>query len=273
MTFENGEITISPYTLYWIQMPAVIGEPDRIELLKRNVFIIECQYGLNDYSKLLEKKDECVAFFFNLDKILFDLKKGTEYEIGKRIAKFISRFAPDKTVIHTTVIDPAMREIFQLEGLIYLEKNFNDKEQTVETIIDLLKPLFSNENRIKRTDIRLLLYPGMKFKTEISNIDRTITKNGFLKDISLSGIGIKFDNEADLDSFSLKDKVQLRIFTHNSIFKIPIGILTRKTPHVKELGVSFIITDTNMIREETSNFIVKMIYKWIKAVILKHGKI
>ncbi len=52
-----------------------------------------------------------------------------------------------------------------------------------------------------------------------------------------------------------------------------MAIVSRKSPKIHEIGVSFTITDTNMIREETANFIVKNIYKWIKDVILTQGKI
>lgn len=273
MVFQNGEITISPYTLYWIQMPAIIGEADRIEMLKRNIFVIECQYGLEEYDKLIGKKDEYSSFFFNLDKILQGVKKGAEYQVGEKLAQFISKFEPDKSVIHTTLLDDRMRQIFQMEGLIYLEKNFNDKEGSVSMIMNLLKPLFSNENRIRRTDIRLELYPSIKYKTEVLIDNGAKVRIGYLKDISMSGVGIKFGTDDDLDYFSLKDQITLRVITHNSIFKVPLAVVTRKALDVKEIGVSFNITDTNMIREETANFIVKIIYKWVKDVILTHGKI
>ncbi|OHD36089.1 MAG: hypothetical protein A2355_09655 [Spirochaetes bacterium RIFOXYB1_FULL_32_8] len=273
MTFQDGEITISPYTLYWVQMPSLIGEYDRIEMLKRNVFIIECQYSLEDYGKLIEKREESSAFFFNLDKILLNVKRGSEYVIAEKIALFISRFSQDKSVVHTKLLDNKMREIFQNEGIIYLEKNFNDKEGSAAILLNLLKPLFSNGNITRRTDIRLLLFPNVKFKVDVYYADQREAKSGYLKDISMGGVGVKFDSKEDLNHFSLKDQVMMRLITHNSIYKIPLAIVTRKTPAVNEVGVSFNIVDTNMIKEETANFIVKIIYQWIKDAILTYGKI
>ncbi len=119
MTYQNGEITLSPYILYWVQMPIIIGEDDRIDLLKRDVFVTECQYKVEEYEKLLEKKDESSAFFFNLDKILSSTNKQGEIELAKKVAEFISGFCPERSVIHTTTIDSTIKEIFQLEGLIY----------------------------------------------------------------------------------------------------------------------------------------------------------
>ena len=254
-------------------MPAIIGEQDRIEMLKRNVFVVECQYGFEDYSKLIEKRDDCSAFFFNLDKIFINVKKGSEYIIAEKIAQFISKFSPDKSVAHTTLLDNKMREIFQNEGIIYLEKNFCDKEGSVTLLMNLLKPLFSNENVIRRTDIRLLLFPIVKYKVDIYFDNFLKSRTGYLKDVSMSGIGVKFETNEDLDCFSLKDQVMIRVISHNSIYKIPLAIITRKTLGVKEVGVSFNITDTNMIKEETANFFVKIIYSWIKEVILTQGKI
>ncbi len=273
MTYQNGEITLSPYTLYWVQMPIIIGEDDRIDLLKRDVFVIECQYAVDEYEKLVEKKDDSSAFFFNLDKILSCTNKQGEIELAKKVAQFISGFCPERSVIHTTTIDSTIKEIFQLEGLIYLEKNFNDKEGSVNLIMNLLKPLFSSENRIRRSDIRLLLYPNVRYKIEAIYDNGNKVICGFLKDISLSGIGIILNSENDIEHFSLKDQITLRLITHNSILKIPMAIVSRKSPKIHEIGVSFTITDTNMIREETANFIVKNIYKWIKDVILTQGKI
>jgi hypothetical protein len=41
----------------------------------------------------------------------------------------------------------------------------------------------------------------------------------------------------------------------------------------KEVGISYDITDKVMIKEETSNYLTKIVYSWIKEIIDKHGKL
>lgn len=273
MTFQNGEIDVSPYTVYWVQMPVSIGENDRIELLKKDIFVIECNYQFDEYKSLIEKNEINSAFFFNLDKIFATTRGGNEYDIAVRLAKFIAGLCPDKSVVHTTILDDKMKKIFQTEGLIYIEKNFNDKEGAVNIVMNLLKPLFSHENQMRRTSVRIKIYPGIKYKVELVTTDQKNFKIGFLKDISLSGLGIIMLDDGDLDYFSLKDQVQLKIFTQSSILKIPIALVTRRNKDLKEIGVNYNINDNNMIKDETSTFLTKIIYKWIKEVIDNYGKI
>ncbi len=270
MIYQNGEITVTPYTIYWMFIPPLIGEPDKIELLKRDILIIGCSYSMDEYTKLNDKKDDTTAFFFNLDKILSGVKPGGEYERAVGLAKFIAAFCPDKSIIHTSTIDEKLKHIFRSEGLIYIEKNFNDKDGAYNAIMSLVKPIFSSENQVRRTYVRIGLYPASTNRVEVTcNNGRTVV-NGYLKDVSINGLGIIFTEDPNWDVLSLKEQVQLRIFTQSSILKVPIALVTRKNKDNKEYGLSYNINDRNMIREESANYFMKIIYKWIKDVIDKY---
>jgi hypothetical protein len=274
MDLKNGEVLMSPNTIYWIQMPVNISEDDRIELLKRDILLINCNYGVDDLPKLKQKDSKFAAYFINLDGIFQKNHVNDDglYDYCERIAKFLESFDPTKTVVHTYTIDEKICDIFRSKGLIYLEKNFGDKANAVNTVINLIKPIFSDENRVQRSFLRVNLYPDTKYKVEINLPLQTLNPvHCYLKDISLNGVGIIFQDKKDVSQFSLKDMIQVRIFTERSILNIPACLITRKDAN-GEIGVSYDINNRQMIKEDTANYLVKLIYNWIRDIIIKYGK-
>ncbi len=55
MEYSKGEVIISPKIIYWVQPPVSLGENDRIELLKRDVLLINFDSNIKDLVQLKEK--------------------------------------------------------------------------------------------------------------------------------------------------------------------------------------------------------------------------
>ena len=275
MIFKNGEVTISPNTIYWIKMPVNIGEDDQIELLKNDILVIDCNYGLEDFEKLINPNNNHIAYFYNLDALLQrdKVKKENVYNYCNQVAKFISEYLPQRSVIHTFTIDNNISSIFRSKGLIYIEKNLFTNSNAVSIVLNLIKPIFSEGNRIRRSSLRLGLYPDVKYKVEIQEMTKGVMKQGMLKDISLSGIGLLMHDNSDVSAFSLKDNVQLKIYTPSSVLKIFSSLVTRLDPEKKEIGINYNILDNHMVKDETAHYLTKLIFYWIKDIIKEYGKI
>jgi hypothetical protein len=276
MQYRNGEVLTSPNTIIWLQMPQSIGETEKIELLKKDILLVDCYYNLEQIHKIKEKKDESSAFFFNIDALLkkSQVSGGEVYMYYTNLAKFINSFVPEKSIVHTNIIDSKASKLFRNEGIFYLEKNFYDRSIALSTIGNLIKPLFVHNNRIPRPFIRLSLFPEIRYKAEIiNNSSPKPLISGFVKDLSLNGLGIKLNLDTDIKYINLKDQVQLKINVLRSVLKIPVCFITRKDVDNNEIGISYDITDKVMIKEETSNYLTKIMYNWIKEIIDKHGKL
>jgi len=276
LQIKNGEIVISPNTIYWVQMPVIISDDDKIELLKRDILLINCDYGIDDLSKLKQADSKIAAFFINLDGLILKNRVKPEHIITfcDKIAAFVESFQPAKTVIHTYTIDSNICNIFRSKGLIYIEKNIGDKSSVVSTITHLIKPIFSDENRIQRAYLRVNMYPEVKFKVEISDVtQRTPAQICFLKDLSLNGVGLLFSDKSDIAYIGLKDVLSIKIFADRSILTIPQAVVTRKDEEKIEIGVNYNLNDRQMIKEDTANYLVKHVYNWLKDVVKNYGKL
>jgi hypothetical protein len=276
MQYRNGEVLTSPNTIFWLQMPQSIGETEKIELLKKDILLVDCYYDLEQINKIKEKKDNSSAYFFNIDALLKKSQiTGNEiYKYYSNLARFINSFSPEKSIVHTNIIDQKASELFRGEGLFYLEKNFYDRSIALSTINHLVKPLFVYNNRVPRPFIRLSIYPEIKYKIEIiNNSSPKPIISGFLKDLSLNGLGIILNTDTDMKYINLKEQIQLKINVMKSVLKIPVCFITRKDPDRNEIGINYDITDKVMIKEDTSNYLTKIIYNWIKELIDKHGKL
>jgi hypothetical protein len=278
MKYTNGEVLLSPNTIYWVQAPTTIGEIEKIDLLKKDVFIVDCRYNLNNISKLKEKKDESSAFFFNIDAIIKKsyLKIESATSVYRDLAQFISNVCREKSIVHTNIIDEKISSIFREQGLFYLEKNFYDRTTAVSTVSNLIKPLFVFNNRVPRPHLRIRLYPEIKYKVEF--VDKNVLTEskpiqGILKDLSLNGMGIVLNDKENIKKLKLKNIIQIKINAINSILKIPMAYITRIDIENGEFGINYDINNNQMVNEDSSNYILKMIYNWMKEIIDKYGKI
>jgi hypothetical protein len=273
MDTTRGEILISPKTIYWIQTPVTIGEHDRIELLKRDILIINYNGDVQDIVKLKDVDNKYSAFFFNLDGILSrNHIKGEEvYSFTKKIGKFIGSFFQKRSLVYTTILDKNLAEVFKANNVYFVEKNLNDKKIAITTIFSLIHPFFAEDGKVQRSFLRLNLFP-MKYKFVLVNLTKgNAVIEGIIKDLSLNGMGLVFANNDDLKNIAVKDVVEVKLFIKNSIIKINRAIVTRHEADKLEFGVNYNINDTKMVREDYASYLTGLIYNWIKEIIKEHG--
>jgi hypothetical protein len=274
MIFKDGEIAISPNIIYWIRMPDEITEKDRIELLKNDVLIIDCDYGIDEFEKLKIEDNFHTAYFFNLDALIRKEKDKNEqiHNCCSQTLKFISDYLPQRSVIHNEGDDKRISELFKSKGLIYLETSHFTNSNAPDNILNLIKHLFYEGNRRRRTLLRVALYPKIKFEIDILPIGKNKSIRGVIKDISLNGISVLIYDIKDVELFSLKENVNLDIHTESSVLKILSAKITRIDQTRNEMGLNFNILDTKIVHEETSHFLTKTIYNWISNIISEYGR-
>ena len=91
----------------------------------------------------------------------------------------MKKFNFQNNLIHTTQIDNKLSRLFKENGIIYLEKNFNDKRIALSIISALINPFFSNNLKVQRSFVRLNLAP-MKYKISMQN-KKINNINGYIK--------------------------------------------------------------------------------------------
>jgi hypothetical protein len=273
MQFKNGEILASPKTIYWFEMPVAISEHEKIELLKKDVLLINYQDDLETMISFKDNIKEISAFFYNFDNILTKKKvfEENKYTFSEKFILFIKELNFKNNLIHTTQIDNKLSNLFKQNGIIYLEKNFNDKRVALSIISALINPFFSNNMKIKRSFLRLNLTP-MKYKIIIQT-NRTNNIFGYVKDLSLNGMGIYLINQNDFNFFNLKDLINLKISIKQSIITINNAIISRINKESMELGITYDINSNKMIREDYATYLTGLIYGWLKELINKYGVI
>ena len=276
MKYGSGDIDISPKVLYFIEIPNTVGEDEKLELLKHDILIIESDGNIEKLHTLKKRHTKYSAYFYNLENIFIKnrVKRNDFFSFSANIATFIKNFEPNKSLVHTSMIDDEIAYIFRSEGIPYVEKNLRDKKIAYSTILNSIKPFFIENQRLIRSSLRLNLLP-MKYKVEIVNLCAKYPEHimGYIKDLSLSGMGFILRDKHDISSFKLKDRLQVRLFLHRTIIKINVSFVTRVLKNNSEIGVSFNITDGHMIREDYANRLTLLVYNWMKDIVEKHGKI
>ena len=276
MKYENGEIEIAPKTIFWIEIPGFLDEKERIELLKRDIFIVEFDGLMNNIKNLTKSKSKYTAYFYNLEDILIKnkVKKDEIYSFSVSLAAFINSFIPERSLIHTNFIDEKLANLFRQEGITFVEKNLKDKKNAYSTIVSMIMPFFSENQKILRSSLRLNLL-SKNFNVDIVNLDNKDAPiiHCIVKNLSLNGVCFFLQNNNELNFFNLKDRLQVCLYLTRNIIKIDLCFVTRIDKNSNEIGVTFNLTDGLMIRDDYSNILTSMIYNWMKTLIDKYGNI
>lgn len=276
MKYNNGEIRISPKLIYFVEIPGCVGEEEKLELLKRDILLVECNGNLESLHELTKSYSKYSAYFYNLENMTIKnrVKKEELFTFAANVATFIKNLVPERSLVHTSLIDDNIANLFRSEGIAYVEKNMTDKNVILSTIVNAIRPFFIENQRLLRSSLRLFLLQS-RCKVEITNLASKISNpiNGYVKDLSLTGIGIFLYNKYDFDLFKLKDRLNLKLFLNRAIIKVNISIVTRIHKEKNEIGVSFNITDNHMIREDDANRLTLILYNWMKGIIDKNGSI
>lgn len=275
MEYTYGEILVSPKTIYWVEIPFLLNENDRIELLKKDILLLNYNGLINDIIKLKEIDNKFTGYFFNLDGILSKnyIKHNAIYSFADKIAQFINKYFKRKHLVYTKILDNKLGEIFKKYGIIFLEKNLNDKKVAISTVLKLIHPFFAENNVVERSFLRLNLYP-MKYNIVLTNFTKkNLMVTGILKDLSLNGMGIVVIEEDKIKQFNLKDIVEIKVSIKNKMLKVSKAIIARLDIAKFEVGITYNINNDDMIEKDNAYYLTNLIYNWLKEIIKEHGGI
>ncbi|MCG8571404.1 MAG: hypothetical protein MJB14_14815 [Spirochaetes bacterium] len=275
MQLSNGEIQVSPKIIYWVEMPTTIGEEEIIELLKRDVLVVNYNLSLNPLQDLQNHLTNKTGFFYNFDKILNiqRLKGEKEADFINNFIPFIKSFAPEKSLLHTSMINEKLGQAIKSLGIPYIEKNLDDKKIAITTVLNMIHPFFAIKGRVERSSLRLNLYP-LKHKVNIYNIETKLPlMKATLKDVSLTGIGLVILDKNQMNFFKVKDLIKVEVMMRPNYFNINVGLVTRVDVKKQEIGINFDITNSKMVSTIDADVLSKIIYRWIKEIIAEHKKL
>ncbi|MDH5716285.1 MAG: hypothetical protein OEZ22_01455 [Spirochaetia bacterium] len=271
MTNLESEILIAPKVVYYIEIPGVINQKDKFNLLIQDILLLEIE--LEKLDELKEKSEDNIIYIFNLDKIF--RKRGAtsidrELRFSHEILKFIKEKPKNHSLVHTTVLHDDIKKIFQNEKIPFMQKNLEQKQLTISTIIKMVHFAFKEEQAL-RTQIRINYYPEKIINVEAVNLTKKSSKIKFhLKDLSLNGLGLIFINVDDMSMFNLKDLMEVRVWLPEITLKISAGFITRMSKDKKELGLNFNLKNHKMIAENDAVNLSGIVYEVIKKKLETH---
>ncbi len=262
--------------LYWLQMPTTINDDFKIELLKRDIFAhrIFCR-SLEDLelSELPSAENGLAIYFFNIDEIFsaeIIKAKHKLYAACKILAKKINAFVPHRCIVHSNLIDNKIKEIFNNEKIILLQKNMHNHRLALTTILNLTPIILGDQGREKRGAIRITTYPENKIKVQAKKLvqikgvpEKVFT--AWVKDLSLNGMALVFDDEAQTEAINLKEPMALKVSLPRAIFRITTAFVVRKETDKKEIGLSFNLLNHKMVSEDDATVLSSYIYSCLKG--------
>ncbi len=276
MQYSNGEITVSPKVIYWVGIPTILDKNERLELFKNDILVIDHDGNNESLCELKKSYNKYTAYFYNLENILLKNKINNNdiYFFSSNIATFIENLIPERSLVHTSIIDDNLANIFRTHGIPYMEKNLKDKKAVFTTIYNIIRPFFIEKGRIERAMLRLVLLP-MEFKVNITVLNNNLAPiiEGYIKDLSLNGLCFRLVSKKDLYFFKLKEKLKLKLLIKRNIIDIEKAYISRIDIENNDIGVNFNIRDERMIKEESANSLTLLIYNWLLNIIKIYGKI
>lgn len=268
------EVTVLPKTIAWVGMPMHIDERERFDLLKRDVFIFDP--GADHVDRLPLINGRYTAFVLNFDEILKyenKLKPHKPAELAIRLREYIEKFSAHNTVIHSSLIDEDISNEFQHHGIIFLQKNLQYKNTARMTIYHHTFPMFHQGQRSQRKYVRVYIHPDKQIRVSLalqhSNKDAV---TGYLKDLSLNGMGIRFNEPEELDNFSLKDSVQLIVRSRELTINVATCFVTRTDYKSNMIGVNYNLEDETFIAKQDANNITRIVYQSLERAQQKRIK-
>lgn len=269
---RNGEILIEPRKVFWVGMPSRISQTEILDLLKQDLLLLN--WGANDYAGLPVAKNDLAAYMFNLDTVLETQLPGnirpkrhqnpTQIK-AEMLAEFILANCSDTALVHTTTIDATLSQIFRSRHIAYIEKNLNDRTLALNALLKVIQPLFDGEKRKHRAHIRVEMADHEKYRIELKNLtDNGRRVTGYLRDISLGGMSFSDVDSDKIELIELKDLMQVKVYFPQHLLKIDQALVTRINRSGRELGIHFDINDSNMVSDDSSNYIAALVHEWLQ---------
>lgn len=258
-----------PSILIWIERGSSISDRLQGELLARDTLVVES--NLEDLDSLKASHHDQRAYLFSLDTMLAKAVAKTSEDnlrVGAELLNTIKAFLPGRSLVHCSTIDQRLEKLFKEHKIPYITKNFYNDNTAVETIDKWIRLLNKEKGTNQRGFMRLSVAEGNMVKVELEPIRKKgETLRGWLKDFSLSGLGIKADTVRQTSIFEPKDFAKAKVYFPRNIIKLDLVVIARVDHQNVEVGVQFNISDERMVSKHEGQAFNHMIYQYIKELI------
>ena len=261
MQITAGEIFIAPKLVYWVEMPKTLGQNLVLELLKRDILVLECPLP-----EVEKKKNDQASFLYNLDGIIQKTRSSDAANIATLVRESIQKQASHLAMVHTQMINSALKQKFGELKITYIERNLSDEFKAIDVLPRVVPVLFSKLFKNARSYLRMHLHPQHKIRAEIFLQGKKIS-DMLLKDLSINGIGILSDTKASFERISVKDFISIKLYFARNIVIINNALVSRKDNENQVLGVSYDINDKRILSKEDSDVLIAIIHKWLKQLL------
>ena len=247
-----------------MNMPSTVNDTVRIEFLLRDILV----FGVNLDNFVEIEKDDYQIYLFNLDSIIEAREAKTPPEIiniANDMAERIAGFVPEKTIVHSNLLDARLPSIFEKTGAFFLRENLYDDRHMVGHIEKLLRNFLSFEAFGKRAFIRVMTNTTPAIKVQLETLKGESQRlDGTLVDISMNGAGVAFKSSAPMAHIKLKDIVRVKIIFPRHLARIQTALVTRFDHENFMIGINFDCNDPRMVDSEQANALSSFIYQAIK---------
>jgi len=266
LIYKNGELIASPLILNWIKMPSIISETEIIELFKRDLLILNTEFEPEYISKLIELKSRYIGFLYNIEDIIETYPANYDIlSVLNSVYSLIKNSLPFKTFIYTKSSNNFIKNFFNNKSIPVLG-GIN-----LSNILSLKSSMFFENSRTPRAFLRLNFYPFQLYQVELINQTRVSPEiKAYLKDMSLNGMAFQLKDKKDLNYFKLRDIVTVKFIDCFNNNEINLALTTRIDDN-NIIGINYNINDKNMINQDFARDISKLMYNWIKEVIINYG--
>lgn len=195
------------------------------------------------------------------------------HAVTKNLAELINTFVPHKCIVHSSIIDPQIKEILNNEKLIFIQKNLADAKIAISTILNLLPIILGDQGREGRTFIRVNLYPEQQIKVQVLLLrppkpEEVLPElEGVIQDLSIGGMSLIIKKVVNAGNFSLKTPVKLKISLPRAIVRINLAVVVRNKKNGSELGLQFNMLNHKMVDEMNGTVLSGYIFSQLRSLI------
>jgi hypothetical protein len=260
MKIELEEIVeISPKILLCNKLPKCINEEDIINFLKNDVLFMEYK----NIQNALKIDAYVIGLLLNIDEIATGKTEDKELLVqSRKLISEISELGSFKKFVITANPLPNIKKLFRSAKFEYFEYDKSNKHELLYLLKGLVCP--NEKNVICRTNLRL------HFRPEYYNVLIKLHDyefNGFINDLSFSGMGIILDKYEDFKKCKIGSFLTIRIDFKVSFLQITKGMIVRKDKSKNLIGIQIDIQDKFMIDDSNASMLESIINTWITKII------
>lgn len=268
MDSDRATPSLLPRIVYWYGLPDFFEEQERFDLLKNDLFIRGFLCPMEEFKKLIGADIRSRYFLIvNIDAIYYKFHADTESP-GEFIQKMIAVVAGagfKNAVLYTGHDRTGYSSGGLREKKIELQatEGFLKKRTIVEHSLNVIRRA-TREAQTTRTYVRTPVYPQRQLRVSVTlTIHEGIVVDGFLKDISLNGMGILLSNRHAGLVCSLDDEVAVELVLPHEIINLKKAIIRRVDPREPLIGVTFDVGDPEVITAKHAKILVATVLEWL----------